>query len=211
MKLSSQAALSAVFIVLTLFCAEQTEAQEGWIPIRNERAGASVRLPNKPRVYTRTFKPVVDQDPIRVNVFQATNNSKTATYVFTYHDENATPRNRVQVKKFLDGAVKGGVARVLGKKVAEEDIVISKHRGRDFTYTCTQSVPETTNLKIRTRVLMVGARVYQMNYISREEEFNNDLASEFFETFRFEIVPDDLPPTPRPGRIKSQAGVASSS
>lgn len=210
MRLSFQTTLCALFVAAICFNSNQADAQEGWAPVRYERAGASVRLPSKPRVYSRVFKPVVDQDPIRVNVFQATNKSKTATYVFTYHDENSTPRNRVQVKKFLDGAVKGGVARVLGKKIAEEEIVISKHRGRDFTYTCTQSVPETTNLKIRTRVIMVGARVYQMNYISREAEFNDDLASEYFETFRFEKIPGDLPPIPRPGRAKAKTGVASS-
>ena len=207
---SNRIALVVLMFFLASLCAGEAAAQEGWKLINHERAGASVRLPGKPRSYSRVWKPVVDQDPIRAHLFQSTNDEKTATYVFSYHDENATPRNRVQTKKFLDGAVKGGVTRVVGKKITEEEIRISRHHGRDFIYTCTQSVPETTHLKIRTRVLIVGARVYQMNYITREEEFNNDQATEFFETFRFENIPNDLPPIPRPGRARAKADVAKS-
>lgn len=210
LTIPNRIALVMLLVSFASFWNTEADAQDGWTLVKQERAGASVRLPTKPRMYSRVFKPVVEQDPIRVNVFQATNKSKTATFVFTYHDENSKPRNRVQIKKFLDGAVKGGVARVIGKKVADEEIMISKHRGRDFTYTCTQNVPETTNLKIRTRVLMVGARVYQMNYISQESEFNNNLATEYFDTFRFENIPDDLPPIPRPGRAKVKSDVAKS-
>jgi len=195
--------LSAVVMLAALFgLCLSAQAQNDWIPVKPERAGASVRLPSRPRAYSKTFKPVVDQDPIRTYVFQATDTAGLATFVFTYHDENEAPRNRVQIKKFLDGAVKGGVGRVLGKLEDNKEIMFSKHRGRDFVYTCTQSIPETTHLKIRTRVLMVGARVYQMNYISKAEDYNSNIATEYFDTFKFEKTPKDLPPLPRPGREK---------
>ena len=195
--------LSAIIMLAVLFgLSLPAQAQNDWIPVKPERAGASVRLPSRPRAYTRTYKPVVDQEPIRTYVFQATDPAGTATFLFNYHDEHVAPRNRVQIKQFLDGAVKAGVGRVLGKLEDDNEIMFSKHRGRDFVYTCTQSIPETTNLKIRTRVLMVGARVYQMNYIAKAEDFNSRVASEYFETFRFEKTPKDLPPLPRPGREK---------
>lgn len=195
--------LSAVIMVAVLFgLSLPAQAQNDWIPVNPERAGASVRLPSRPRVYAKTFKPVVDQDPIRIHFFQSTDPEGSATFLFTYHDEHEAPRNRVQIKKFLDGAVKGGVGRVLGKLENSKEIMFSKHRGRDFVYTCTQSIPETTHLKIRTRVLMVGARVYQLNYMSKAEDFNTNVATEFFETFQFEKTPKDLPPLPRPGRAK---------
>ena len=188
--------------LLILVSPSVAQDAESWIPVKAERAGASVRLPASPRSYSRVLRPVADQDPIRINVYQATKRSGMETFVFTYHDENQTPRNRVQIKRFLDGAVKGGVARVLGKLESQKEIVISKHRGRDFVYTCTQHAPNETDLKIRTRVLMVGSRVYQMNYIAEKSHYSDELADEFFETFRFEKIPNDLPPIPRPGRGK---------
>ncbi len=120
--------------------------------------------------------------------------------VFSYHDEHQQPRNRQNIKEYLDGAIKGGVARVLGKFEDQTEIMIGNYRGREFTYTCTQN---DQNLKIRSRVIIVGKRVYQMNYIAKLENFDEQFAKQMFDSFQLENIPQDLPPLPCPGRAKS--------
>ncbi len=189
-----------VILMASLIGLQDQKSSSTWVQVSPERAGASVRLPGNPREYSRDLTPVKDQDPIVVRNYQATLPDGSATMVFSYHDEHQQPRNRQKIKEYLDGAIKGGVARVLGKLEDQTEIVIGKHRGREFTYTCTQN---EQNLKIRSRVIIVGKRVYQMNYIAKMEHFDEQFGKQMFDSFKLENIPQDLPPIPRPGRAKS--------
>jgi hypothetical protein len=190
----------AILIPLPVRALTEDGNMDEWVWVSPHLVGAKVLMPLEPRYVERTFQPVKAEPPVVVRMHLATLPDKTAQFGFVYSDLYRSPgTNRKKIDEVLDGARVGAVARVLGKLIDEEEIMVAKNRGRDFVYTCVQ---DERPLKIKTRVVLVKRRLFQMNYIAEAEHFDEKLADKMFASFELVDLPVDAPPAPRPGRAK---------
>ena len=155
---------------------QRTTAQE-WIVVQPDDARGRVNMPAQPTASERTIEPVAGK-PITVKLQIATVDKKF-TYMFGYHDQTPAT-NMVEIKNILDGGVKGAIARTLGALEKVEEIKVDGLLGRQFQYTCIQG---ENKLKVASRLLLEGGRLYQLNYISPQDAFNAADAKKFLESF----------------------------
>jgi hypothetical protein len=190
----------AILIPLSVSAMTVDGSPDDWVWVSPHLVGAKVLMPLEPRYVERTFQPVKAEPPVVVRMHLATLPDKTAQFGFGYHDLYRSPgTNRNKIDEILDGARIGAVARVLGKLIDEQEIMVAKNRGRDFVYTCIQ---DERPLKIKTRVVLVKKRLFHMNYIAEAQHYDEKLADKMFASFELVDLPVDAPPAPRPGRAK---------
>ncbi len=154
----------------------ESPAQE-WVAVQPDDARARVSMPATPTESERTVEPVTGQ-PITLKL-QIVHVDQKSTYMFGYHDQIA-PTNQVEIKDILDRGVKGAIIRTLGALENVEAIKVDGLMGRQFQYTCTQGENKS---KIASRLLLDGGRLYQLSYISLQDDFSEADAKKFLESF----------------------------
>lgn len=198
-----------LFVLLTTILAASANVdKDEWFVVSPPGVGASVEMPRIPAFNQQRMQPVRDEAEILVRTRSAVINKGNANLTFVYHDENKTPAGRHKIQKVLDGAVTGAVALVNGEVISQREIFLGSHKGRDVVYSCEiedVKLQKTHDLKIRTQVILVGRRLYSLNYISVISEYDQNIADRFFESFQLVRATTDLPPKPRAGRARQLA------
>ncbi|MEM7453613.1 MAG: hypothetical protein AAF456_04585 [Planctomycetota bacterium] len=159
---------------------EVTDSPETWFSIDPAAAGAVFKMPSAPREVQREF--TLPGGQIRqVNMFLSSFHDEETSIVLSYHDLNEEPQNNNRITTVLDGAVRGAVANVLGSVESHNPIRIGRHHARDFVYSAEiQEQP----IKIASRVILVGSRVYSMAVVMKTENYDTGFCSGFFESFQ---------------------------
>ena len=184
------------------------EFGDDWFVVAPPGAGATVEMPHVPQFRQKMMQPVRDMDEILVRTRSTVTNNGNTSLTFVYHDELRRPGGRSQIKKVLTGAMTGAIALVNGELVSENEIFNGSNKGRDFVYTCEVSDAKLQRmhaLKIRSQILLVGKRLYSLNYISLITEYDDRSAERFFDSFQLVKTALDLPPGPRAGRARALA------
>ena len=201
-------ALSFQIILASILLAQSGELTDQWFVISPPGVGASVEMPTLPRYKEETIKPVRDLPEILVRSRSSVINNGNTSLTFVYHDEAQTPSGRTKINRILHGAMTGAVALVNGELISEDEIFVDSHKGRDFTYSCEindAKLQRVHDLKIRTKLVLVGKRLFSLNYISVAEDYDDSIAERFFDSFQVVVAPRDLPPKPRTGRAMQLA------
>ena len=172
--------MSKWLLLLVIFAVgtQQTAATaQEWIVVQPDEARGRVRMPIEPTASERTIEPVANR-PITLKL-QIALVDKKFTYMFGYHDQTPAT-NMVEIKNILDGGVKGAITRTFGALEKVEEIKVDGLLGRQFQYTCIQG---ENKLKVASRLILEGGRLYQLNYISPQDAFNAADAKKFLESF----------------------------
>ena len=200
-------AIAAGFLTITLTCATlqaspQTDAQPAshvaetsdgqWLKHAADGSNAEIMMPAKPRLSERTFRPVANEPFINVKTWLCTADGGQVVFTMSYHDLHKQPETQKQIKKVLDGAVKGTVAQVVGSSSdIVENVKVRIYPGRKFTYEFTVNGQE---LKSDAEVYLIGKRQYMLSTIFKQAKYNPELSQKFFETFN-PFDPEDSGPT----------------
>ena len=164
---------------------EVTDSPDTWFDVQPESAGAVFKMPSEPREVEREFTMPGGQVR-KVSMFLSAFHDEQTSIVLSYHDLNEEPRNNNRAQTVLDGAVRGAVANVLGNLESHTPIRIGRHHARDFVYTAEiQEQP----IKIASRVILAGKRVYSMAVVMKTENYSTDFCSGFFESFSLRAAP----------------------
>ena len=171
-----------LFLLSCLSFQEDQATEDNWLTVKPENAGAAVRMPFEPIHRQRPFEAVRDQ-PSNIHMYLATTPDKKKSFVFAYHDLNEKIRDKKHEKTVLDGAVEGAKGPYLGDLIIHKEIVKEGNRGRDFTIIVNQN---GSLIKIKQRVLLVKQRLYQLNVVCAQADFDELEASKFLDSFILE-------------------------
>ena len=204
--------MSILIILCTLVICQEDQAelqkQEDWYVIEPPGLGVSVEMPTIPQFTEKELTGVADRERIIVRSRISLIDDGQASLTFVYHTEPKRPRNRDQVEDILNGAVTGAMAMVNGELIRQTEIFAGDHKGRDFLYRCEVSDARRQTkhqMKIQSRVVLVGQRLFSMNYIALEDRYDEEIPSRFFTSFQLVESPRGLPPRPRRGRDRELA------
>lgn len=187
---------------------DQSVAKNDWVLIDPPGVGAAIEMPAVPKFVEQKMRPVRNRDEITVRSRSAVVDDGNANFTFVYHDEQNVPYNRDLKNAILDGAMAGAIALVNGELLEQEDIFIDQNKGRDFFYTCEiddLKLQTVHKLKVRSRVVLVGRRLFSMSYIAMADHYEEATAARYFESFKLVNTTPGLPPSPRPGRARELA------
>ncbi len=199
--------LLAVFACV-LLQSDETVEKNDWVLIAPPGVGAVIEMPAVPKFVEQKMKPVRDRDEITVRSRSAVVDDGNANFTFVYHDERDIAYHRDLKNAILDGAMAGAIALVNGELLEQEDIFIDQNKGRDFFYTCEiddLKLQTVHNLKVRSRVVLVGRRLFSMSYIAMADSYDEATATRYFESFKLVGTTPGLPPAPRLGRAQELA------
>ena len=182
--------LSMTFACFATNCmAQQTDTDaaasaettsEEWAKQSPEGSNAEFRMPAEPRELERSFKPVADRPQIAVKINLCSMYGGEIVFVFSYHDLHDLPESRSKVKEILDGAVKGSVARVIGQLNDDENVSLREYPGRKISYEFTQNGQPLIS---DSEIFLIGKRLYVLNTIFKDSNYDPKLSQKFFESF----------------------------
>lgn len=200
--------LQITFLMTVTLSIQTGGPADQWFVVSPPGVGARVEMPTIPQFKENSIRPVRDLPEILVRSRSSVINAGNTNLTFVYHDEAEIPAGRNKVNLILNGAMTGAMALVNGELISQEEIFVGSNKGRDFTYICEISdakLQRVHDLKIRTRLILVGRRLFSLNYISVVSEYDDSVAERFFNSFELVNKPDDLPPEPRTGRERQLA------
>lgn len=103
--------------------------------------------------------------------------TKTSTQFASYADYPPGSIQAVTTTSALDGARDGFVRNVRGTLLNEREITYHKHPGREFR------VAAPGGLLMLARVYLVGSRLYQLVVVARKDQFAEEEARKFLQSF----------------------------
>ena len=158
---------------------------EGWVKVEGSSANATFQLPKEPKYKTISFSPIAGLDPITTHMYISVINPQQSVVV-SWHDLHEEPVGNPQIKDTLDGAVKGNVARVVGKLDEIKAVKVSGYPGREFNYSFSMKVSDTEEkiLKAKSRIILVGQRQFQIQMITTEDAVDKATAERAFEALK---------------------------
>lgn len=174
-------------------------ADSQWVTVAPPQLGVKFAMPAYPEHVIRQFDNVVPNHKLTVHQYKKTINNSTANFVFAYHDIHVPVSDKKAIKETLDGAVKGATFRVFGKLISHKAIQIRGYPGREYEFIADQG---GTILKFSARVYLVKQRLYQLNLVMTDDEFDEAMVQKFFKSFDLVKVDADLPP--KPTKIRSE-------
>ncbi len=162
--------------------------ENGWVKVEESSGKATFKVPKEPRYKTVSFSPIAGREAITSHMYISVLNEKQSVVV-SWHDLHEDPAATGKVRATLDGAVKGNVARVLGQ--LDNKVKSFRFKGnyaRDFDYSFSMKVSETEEriLKATCRIILVGARQYQMTMVATEGSEDKAIALDVFDSFALE-------------------------
>jgi len=183
------------FLLSWIWIQDAQAVQDNWFTVKPDKARAAVRMPVEPVHRKRAFEAVRGQ-PLTINMYLGTTPDKKKSFVFAYHDVFEKIRGKKHEKTVLDGAVEGAKGPYLGDLITNKEIIKDGNRGRDFTIIVNQN---GSLVKIKQRVLLVEQRLYQLNVVCAQAEFDDIEANKFLDSL-------DLDATPKKPKTPSKPG-----
>lgn len=151
-----------------------------WSTQTPAEAGIQFKMPDKPRMSERMFKPAEDQPAIRVRNYIGTYRQGKMIFVVNYHDLPVAP-SQESIDLILESALVGSVANVNGKILKNGKIRYGENPGREFHF---RFAHQDTIFVGMGRVFMVNQRQYLLSLMMPEDDFSEWLAKEFLNSFR---------------------------
>ncbi len=174
-----------------------------WETHRPSGARASFMLPKKPLYVERSFSPLEGKPPIKVRIFVCSALEGEITFTFSYHDLHEEPSNRQATNKALQGVVNGSVFNVLGNLLPPEEVGMPRNPlgvsldgnpGLQYVYRFARNKEPFI---VTSRVFAVGPRIYQLNCIMIEKNYDAFISAKFLKSIKLYNPDYDLPPRPR--------------
>ena len=165
-----------------------------WETFRPKGMEASFEMPKKPKLRERSFAPVANEPPIKVNLHSSVVQNGEIMFVAGWHDLHTIPRNALQQEDILNGAISTAVANVLGSIVDKKKVRLERYPGREISYRFSAG---DVLYRVIERVYLVGARQYQFRMLAQIDRFDRASAERFFDSVRLLDPDNDLPPRPR--------------
>lgn len=172
-------AILAPLLCPTLLVGQQPQIIREWLTITPELARAQVAMPLAPTAAERSLEPVKGEK-ITVKMQVAELDGKH-TFIFSYHDQTP-PKDAKAERDALDGAVKGAIASTLGALEKVSAVRSGKLLGREVSYTLVQG--ENNKFRVAARFFLDRGRLYQLTYFAPADDFNDDHAKKFLESFK---------------------------
>lgn len=125
------------------------------------------------------------------------------TFIFSYLDLHAQPANRQATNKALQEVVRGNVFNVLGNLLPAEEVGMTQKplsisldgsSGLQYVYRFARNKEPFT---VTSRVFSVGQRIYQLNCIMIEKNYDLFVPANFLKTIKLDAPDNDLSPRPR--------------
>jgi hypothetical protein len=138
----------------------------------------SVLFPGEPKESLQSVRTAAGQ----INLVMLTAGSKTSGFAVGYTDY---PRNVVESsdpEEMLDGARDGAVRNVGGRLIDETPLDFHGHPAREIRV----EAPKKTS--IRSRLILIENRLYQLVVISKSARILDEKGSEFFDSFTVDGV-----------------------
>ncbi len=174
-----------------------------WETHRPTGARASFMMPKKPFYVERSFSPLEGRPPIKVRIFVSSVLDGEVTFIFSYHDLHTEPANRQAINEALQGVVRGSVFNVLGNLLPAEEVGMTRNPfpigldgnpGLQYVYRFARNKEPFI---VTSRVFAVGKRIYQLNCIMIEKNYDAFIPAKFLKTIKLYDPDYDLPPRPR--------------
>lgn len=174
-----------------------------WETHRPSGARASFMLPKKPLYVERSFSPLEGKPPIKVRIFVCSALEGEITFTFSYHDLHEEPSNRQATNEALQGVVNGSVFNVLGNLLPPEEVGMPRNPlgvsldgnpGLQYVYRFARNKEPFI---VTSRVFAVGPRIYQLNCIMIEKNYDAFIPAKFLKSIKLYDPDYDLPPRPR--------------
>ncbi len=154
--------------------ASQTET--GWIKFTSPEGRFSVLLQQEPK-----FEPVSATDSGEVTNYRYSDLESGYGFICEYFDVASTGAD---LQSFLD-VTRDGIIRGAGAtKVSEEKISLNSYPGRELGLAFT--VNNGTEITARTRIYLVGNRVYSLTFLhlkTMDAALAADIGKKFFSSF----------------------------
>lgn len=148
-----------------------------WSVVQPDGARAKVLMPVGPQAHDQTFEPEPGK-PLTLKL-QIAKVDEKFVYIFGYHDQEPAASPQAE-REILEWAIKNQIARSFGVIEKGESIRAARLPGRQIQYTYTKG---DQKLRVASRLLLDGGRLYQLTYIAPQDEFQPDDARKFLESF----------------------------
>lgn len=172
-----------------------------WMELRPAGARAKFKMPVKPRFVERTFTPVKGSPSIKVRLYIGHVSEAKMSFTVNYNDMAERPRLAKQVDNTFKGVIRGSVSNVSGQLLDEQEIKIGGVKGRQFAY---QFADNRDNQYVAlSRAFLHGKRIYQLTVVMdlpsyvEKEEYYEEVAALFLNSFKIVRAKPDLPPKPK--------------
>ena len=174
-----------------------------WKKHRPSEARVSFMMPKKPAFVERSLSPLEGKPPIKIRIYVSSVLEGDVTFIFSYHDLHAAPANRQAINEALQGLVRGSVFNVLGNLLPAEEVGMTQNplpislgdnRGLQYVY---RFARKKEPFIVTSRVFAVGQRVYQLNCIMIESNYDAFIPAKFLKSIELYDPDSDLPPRPR--------------
>ncbi|HCX31296.1 MAG TPA: hypothetical protein DHU55_16240 [Blastocatellia bacterium] len=169
--------LAACLILISSALAYGFQANQEWIKFTSPEGRFSVSLPHEPKLET-----ISDPETKNLVNYRYTDLETGYAFICEYFDiPNPRPDLDESLNVTRDGIVRGAGATL----VREEKISLYGYPGRELDLSLT--VNSGTIMSARTRIYIVGSRVYSLTYVrvkDMDSTLAADIATKFFSSFK---------------------------
>ena len=155
--------------------AKRKNDRTSWIEFSQERGAFSLMFPDKPT--ERFFPHNTEKGPTRSPLYEVTKDD--IKYSFTYMDYPFSVEEKER-DKLLDMGAEAGITQVGGKVVSNAAISLNGYPGREVK-------GEMQGIVYRSRVYLVGQRIYFMIVWLPSSQPMSENATKFLESFKLKV------------------------
>lgn len=150
-----------------------------WKAFSSTKGKFSVLMPGDPQEQHQVVNTAVG--PIDLYMYAV--DSGSIAYIVGYSDYPEDFIKNSEPKKLLDGARDGAIRNIKGTLVAERNITIEAHPGREFAFDVPKQSGIPYNGTGRSHMFLVGNRLYQCMVIGKKDSRIEDI-EKFVNSFK---------------------------
>ena len=170
--------LATFLILLSTTLAYGTQTKTEWIRFTSPEGRFSVLLPHEPK-----FEAVITDPQVKeVTNYRYTELEDGYGFICEYYDVSSTGAD---LEAFLDVTRDGIIRGAAATKVGEDKINLGDYPGRELALAFT--VNNATNITARTRIFIVGKRLYSLTYMHLKDADTKlalETGTKFFSSFK---------------------------
>ena len=167
----------ALLVLITVTLVYGIQAETEWVKFTSPEGHFSVLLPHEPK-----FEPITDPQVKEVTNYRYTDLETGYGFICEYYDAGTTGAD---LEAFLDTTRDAFIRGAGATKVAEEKIHLGEYPGREIELAFI--VNNATNITARTRIFIVGKRLYSLTYLHLKDadaKLASETGAKFFSSFK---------------------------
>lgn len=192
MKTTPTAPVLLILIAFVSTISAQQEMEgDDWTEVRPPETRIVIQMPSEPRHRKQVMTPTPEVEITQHQYVVTVGEEKHTAYFFNYHDLPGGAGSKAEMNQVLDNTVGSMVARVNGTLNSHEEFEYKNRPGRELVFKFSDR--EDNHYTFHSKIFLRDGRMYQLNVVSRGDNYSEDDADKFFKSFKYTSVMNKAP------------------